>query len=224
MRRIEARGTAMYYDTFLFDLDNTLYPSSAGVDAALHVRMNAFVKRVVGCDDETAAALRHAYFLKHGTTLRGLQSEYSFDVEDYLEFVHDLALEELLAADAELDALLEQVPARKAIFTNASSQHAERVLRQLGIARHFDRIFDIRYAQFQPKPHPDAYQRILAELGASPARTVLIEDSARNLPPARALGIATVFIGEPLPGAAPPADLVAPDVRTALRVLLNGTT
>jgi putative hydrolase of the HAD superfamily len=209
----------MRFDTILFDLDNTLYPASAGVDAALHVRMNAFVQRVVGCDEETAAAMRRAYYLAHGTTLRGLQSEYSFDVEDYLEYVHDLELGALVAADAELDQLLEQIVARKVIFTNASSEHAERVLRQLGIARHFDRIFDIRYARFEPKPHPDAYRRIMAELEADPARTVLLEDTARNLPPARALGMTTVLIGDETPESHA-ADMVLPDVRTALRRLL----
>lgn len=213
----------MRYDAILFDLDNTLYPVTAGVNEALHERMNAFVQRVVGCDAATAAGLRRAYFLKHGTTLRGLQDEYSFDVEDYLAFVHDLNLEGLVAADAELDALLTRVAARKVIFTNASSQHAERVLRQLGIARHFDRIFDIRFCDFLPKPHPAAYRRILDELGVSAARTLLIEDTARNLPPARELGMATLLIGEAHP-AAPPADMLAPDVRTALRRLLDDLT
>jgi putative hydrolase of the HAD superfamily len=219
----------MRFDTILFDLDNTLYPASSGVDDALRVRMNAFVQRIVGCDEETAAAMRRAYFLAHGTTLRGLQSEYSFDVEDYLEYVHDLELDGLVAADAELDRLLDQIGARKVIFTNASSEHAARVLGQLGIARHFDRIFDIRYARFEPKPHPAAYRRILTELEARPANTILIEDTARNLPPARALGITTVLLAQPAHGAigdalAEPhhADMVVPDVRTALRHLLAG--
>ncbi len=211
----------MRFDAILFDLDNTLYPASAGVGARLEERMTAYVQRIVGCDLETARRLRQAYFLSHGTTLRGLQNDHSFDVEDYLSFVHELQLEELLAADAELDALLEQVPAVKAIFTNAPSEHARRVLGILGIERHFDRIFDIRFAEFLPKPHPAAYRRILETLDVAGERAVLIEDTPRNLPPARELGMLTVLIGEPKPDL-PQPDIVAPDVRHALRILQNG--
>ncbi|MEN9937906.1 MAG: hypothetical protein RLZZ387_4485 [Chloroflexota bacterium] len=210
-----------YLDAILFDLDNTLYPAAAGVGAALEKRMTAYVQRIVGCDAETAAAMRHAYFLKHGTTLRGLQNDYSLDVEDYLAFVHELELEAMVAADAELDAMLDGIRVPKVIFTNASAEHAERVLAQLGIARHFDRIFDIRYQQFQPKPHPAAYHRILDELGVAGECAALLEDTARNLPPARELGMMTVLIGEPPPGTPHLADIVAPDVRTALRLLLQ---
>jgi putative hydrolase of the HAD superfamily len=209
----------MRFDAILFDLDNTLYPAASGVGAALEERMTAYVQRIVGCDLEAARALRQAYFLSHGTTLRGLQNDYSFDVEDYLGFVHELRLEELIAADAELDTLLEELRPVKAIFTNATAEHARRVLGVLGIARHFDRIFDIRFAAFRPKPHPDAYQRVLETLGVPGERVALLEDTARNLLPARALGMTTVLIGEP--GAeSPPADLAAPDVRTALRQLV----
>jgi putative hydrolase of the HAD superfamily len=210
----------MRFDAFLFDLDNTLYPAAAGVGKALEERMNAFVQRVVGCDAEAAKALRRAYYLSHGTTLRGLQNDYAFDVEEYLTFVHDLKLEELLAADAELDALLDGIAVTKVILTNAPAEHAERVLRMLGIERHFDRIFDIRFATFLPKPNPFVYQRTLDELGIRGERAVLIEDTPKNLPPARALGMTTVLIGES-PADMPAPDITAPDVRTALRMLVE---
>jgi putative hydrolase of the HAD superfamily len=211
----------MSFDAILFDLDNTLYPAASGVGSAMEERMNAFVQRVVGCDVAAARALRRAYYQQHGTTLRGLQNDYRFDVEDYLRFVHDLDLEALLAADADLDALLDRTRATKAIFTNAPQEHARRVLRVLGIERHFDRIFDIRFSEFLPKPHPAAYQRALDTLGVRAERTVLIEDSPQNLGPAHVLGMTTVLIRDLPPPAAPPPDLVAPNVRSALHLLLD---
>ncbi|HWQ15330.1 MAG TPA: pyrimidine 5'-nucleotidase [Roseiflexaceae bacterium] len=219
--RSDDRLSGMQFDAILFDLDNTLYPAASGVGSAMEERMNAFVQRVVGCDAASARALRRAYYERHGTTLRGLQNDYRFDVEEYLRFVHDLDLEALIAADADLDALLDRTRATKAIFTNAPEEHARRVLRTLGIERHFDRIFDIRFAAFLPKPHPAAYQRALETLGMTGPHTALIEDSPQNLGPARDLGMFTVLIGDLSPGTASLANLVAPDVRTALHQLLE---
>src|SRR5262249_61776728 len=107
------------------------------------------------------------------------------DPEDYLGYVHDLAIESFLASDAELDHLLSQVAATMAIFTNAPGEYARRVLAALGIERHFARVFDIRTFEFVPKPEPVAYQLVLDALGAAGLETVFVEDTATNLAPAR---------------------------------------
>jgi len=207
----------------LFDLDSTLYPRSAGIQRALDERMNAYVQRVTGCAPEEAPILRTAWFKRYGTTLAGLQHEYHIDVEDYLRVIHDVRLDTFLTRDHELDTLLDQLDLRRAIFTNSPAEHAARVLRTLGVARHFPLIFDIRFFEFQPKPNRTAYTRALDALGVAAGETLLIEDTPQNLPPARDLGMRTILIDEQ--GAHRSdgiADYVVPDIRAALRVVVNG--
>jgi putative hydrolase of the HAD superfamily len=207
----------------LFDLDGTLYPHSAGVQRALDERMNVYVQQVTGCAPEEAPALRYSWFTRYGTTLAGLQQEYHIDVEDYLRVIHDIRLDTFLARDRELDALLDQLDLRRAIFTNSPAEHAARVVRALGVAQHFPLIFDIRFFEFQPKPNQTAYTRALDALGVAASDTLLIEDTPQNLPPARQLGMRTILIDEQ--GAHNPdgiADHIAPDIRAALRIVLNG--
>lgn len=207
----------------LFDLDGTLYSRSTGIQQALDERMNIYVQRVTGCTPEEAPVLRRSWFIRYGTTLAGLQREYHIDVEDYLRVIHDIRLETFLARDRELDALLDQLDLRRAIFTNSPAEHAARVLRTLGVAQHFPLIFDIRFFEFQPKPGLTAYTRALDALGVAASETLLIEDTPQNLPPARELGMRTILIDEQ--GAHSPdgiADYVAPDIRAALRVVMNG--
>ncbi|MGQ9549686.1 MAG: pyrimidine 5'-nucleotidase [Roseiflexus sp.] len=207
----------------LFDLDSTLYPRSAGIQHALDERMNAYVQRVTGCAREEAPILRDTWFRRYGTTLAGLQHEYNIDTEDYLRVVHDIRLETFLKRDPELDALLEQLDLQRAIFTNSPAEHAARVLRTLGIVQHFPLIFDIRFFEFQPKPKPSAYMRALDALGVPASKTLLIEDTLQNLPPARQLGMRTILIDEQGTHTADSiADHVVPDIRTALRIVLNG--
>ncbi len=207
----------------LFDLDGTLYARSTGVQHALDERMNVYVQQITGCTPGEAPALRHSWFIRYGTTLAGLQREYHIDVEDYLHVIHDIRLDMFLRRDDELDALLDQVDLRRAIFTNSPAEHAARVLRTLGVAQHFPLIFDIRFFEFQPKPNRTAYTRALDALGVAASETLLIEDTPQNLPPARELGMRTILIDEQ--GTHSPdgiADHVAPDIRAALRVVLNG--
>jgi putative hydrolase of the HAD superfamily len=205
----------------LFDLDNTLYPASSGLMHGVDTRITEYVQNLLGLEPAEAMALRRQYFADYGTTLRGLQYHHAVDAEDYLLYVHDLALESFLASDAELDHLLSEVCAPKAIFTNAPAEYARRVLAALGIERHFTHLFDIRFFAFQPKPEPAAYRRVLGALRIPGSRAIFVEDTAQNLAPARALGMRTILIGEGQNHAAPVADHVAPDILAALRVVLE---
>src|SRR5262249_26655532 len=157
----------------LFDLDNTLYPASSGLMHGVDTRITEYVQKLLGLDLEEAKEVRRRYFVEYGTTLRGLQFHHSVDPEDYLAYVHDLVLESFLPSDAELDHLLSQVAASKAIFPNAPGDYARRVLEVLGIARHFERIFDIRFSGFQPKPEPAAYRRALDALAVDGTEVLL---------------------------------------------------
>ena len=209
----------MPISTVLFDLDNTLYPSSSGLMHSVDTRISEYVQSLLGLDPADAMTLRWRYYIDYGTTLRGLQRNHAVDAEDYLAYVHDLALESFLASDAELDHLLGQVAAAKAIFTNAPGEYARRVLAALGIERHFARVFDIRAFGFQPKPEPAAYRLVLDTLGATGPEAVFVEDTPQNLAPARSLGMTTILVGAEPTGQA--ADYVVPDILAAVRVVLE---
>jgi len=207
--------------TALFDLDNTIYPASSGLMKGIDVRINEYVQNLLGLDEHESLRLRKQYYVEYGTTLHGLQRHHSVDAEHYLDYVHDIAIESFLASDAELDHLLSLLHATKAIFTNSPAGYARRVLEVLGIERHFAHIFDIRFSSFQPKPDPAVYQSVLEALNVDGHRALLVEDTAKNLAPAHALGMVTILIGEPNDETASLADYVVPDVLAAIRVALD---
>ena len=143
---------------------------------------------------EEAAVLRQRYLEQHGTTMQGLMAEGSIDVAHYLEFVHDIPVEDYLDSDSELQAMLKRIELRKVIYTNATSAHALRVLRALGVAESFERIVGIEEVGLHNKFNRHAYERMLALLEAKGSECLMVEDSANNLPPAKALGVKTILI------------------------------
>jgi len=177
-----------------FDLDETIYPRQAGVMQAIGRRITLYLEQFLHLSTEEALALRQENVREHGTTLRGLQIHNGIDADQYMEFVHDVPIEELLAYDARLDQALESIEAQKVIFTNASWEHAERVLRARGIRRHFSRLIDVRDMDWVCKPDPSAYPRLLAMLGVPAERCMLVEDMVRNLRPAAQVGMTTVLV------------------------------
>ncbi len=192
----------------LFDLDETLYPRDAGVMQEIGRQIRRYIMREYGTTWEEADSLARRYHREYGTSMRGLLLNNNLDVEHYLAFVHDLPLD-LLRPNPALDALLAELPDEKVIFTNADRPHAERVLGQLGIRRHFDRIIDVVAVGYIPKPNLAAYTACLHLLGAQPAECVLIEDTGRNLAPAKQLGMTTVLVdGNPTD----PADYKIPTI------------
>ncbi len=179
----------------LFDLDNTLYPKSAGVMEAVSRRICAYMATRLGMDEATINDLRPRYWKQYGTTMRGLFVEYHIDPDDYLRYVHDFAMTDFLTANEELGRALAAMPWYKAIFTNASREHADKTLAALGVSQYFSRVFDITDTGYIGKPDVRAYQRVLDALGAAGPECVIIEDSAVNLRPAKALGMTTVLVG-----------------------------
>ena len=194
----------MNFSTIFFDLDDTLYPSSTGLWEAIRVRMVAFLEERMGFNTEEVNTIRKTYFETYGTTLRGLQIHHQVDTDEYLAYVHDLPLENYISSDPELVSIISSLPQNKWIFTNADAQHANRVLSILGFNNCFQGIIDVRALGFLCKPEVDAYNRALALAGAATAaECVLLDDSPRNLYPARQMGITTVLVGstEPNPAA-----------------------
>ncbi|MBI3763024.1 MAG: pyrimidine 5'-nucleotidase [Chloroflexi bacterium] len=178
----------------IFDLDDTLYPQTSGLWDAIGERINLFMIDRLGLPPDEVKARRDLYFRSFGTTLKGLMRDFHVDPADYLDFAHDLPLEQFIQPDPGLDAMLAALPLRKSIFTNADVKHARRVLNRLGIAQHFDTIVDIWALNFVNKPEPEAYQILLSTLRAEASHCVFVEDSLRNLLPARAMGMTTIWI------------------------------
>jgi putative hydrolase of the HAD superfamily len=187
----------MHFKSLYFDLDDTLYPASSGLWAAIRERMNAYMQRLMDLPIPEIVSLRQSYLEKYGTTLRGLQAYYIVNADEYLAFVHDLPLEQFIHPDPSLRTLLLSLPQRRWIFTNADNNHANRVLNILGITDCFDGIIDIRAIEFACKPDKIAYQRALAITGDDdPAQCVIFDDALRNLSPARELGFYTILVGK----------------------------
>jgi putative hydrolase of the HAD superfamily len=180
-------------DVWVFDLDNTLYPASADLFALMDVKMAAYVAQVTGADMGEARRIQKRYFHDHGTTLAGLMASHDIDPHHYLDFVHDIDLDRI-ALDLDLAAAIAALPGRKLVFTNADSAYGARVLDRLGLGTAFEAIFDIRDADFAPKPDPRAYTKFCDAHHVDPTRAVMVEDMARNLRPAKHLGMGTVWI------------------------------
>lgn len=183
-----------HIDTWLFDLDNTLYPAESGFMAEIVVRMTDFVEKVTGLPRDEAFRLQKTYLAEHGLTLKGMMLNHGVDPEEFHAIFHDMSLE-ALAHDAELLAGLERLPGRRLIFTNADAVHAERVLAHLGLTHLFDEVFHIGSAGYEPKPSREAFARIGAAHGIDPFVTAFFEDAERNLAPAADLGMTTVLVG-----------------------------
>ncbi len=180
-------------ENWIFDLDNTLYPARVDLFALIDAKMGLYIQRLIGVDAIEARRIQKRYFIDHGTTLSGLMAHEGIDPHDFLDFVHDIDMSRL-APDPALISSLAKLPGRKLVFTNGDAAYAKRVLAGLGLAEAFDGLFDIHDAQYRPKPHPDAYSGMCKALAVEPTRALFVEDMARNLKPAKAIGMATVWI------------------------------
>ncbi|WP_448585048.1 pyrimidine 5'-nucleotidase [Thermaurantiacus sp.] len=180
-------------DSWVFDMDNTLYSPRAGLFGQIDRRMEAFVGRLLGLGREEARAVQKRYFHEHGTTLRGLMLSHGVSPHEFLREVHDIDLS-VLAPDERLRAALLALPGRRFVFTNGDLAYARRVLLALGIDDCFEGIHDIEAMGWHPKPDARAYRSLLARFELDPKRTLFVEDMAHNLMPAKALGMRTVWL------------------------------
>lgn len=187
------------FEFIIFDLDDTLYPGSNGLMREIGFRIQTWLCDHLGLTWEQAVTLRRDYYLRYGTTLGGLLAEHRIDARDYLVFVHDVPVEQYLQPNPALDGMLAAIPLRKAIYTNATAEYSRRVLQALGAPHHFERIVGIEEVGLRNKPYPDSYERMLALLDTTGPQCILVEDSTRNLRPAKALGLITVLVGNDLP-------------------------
>jgi len=178
----------------LFDLDETLYPTRSGLMAGIGQLMGRYMEERLGMPSAEVPSLRRRYYHTYGTTMRGLQIHHGIDPEDYLAYVHNIRLEDYIGPNDALDGVLAEIPIEKVVFTNASKEHAHRVLKILGIERHFNRIIDVRALGYISKPDPEAFQRALEILGVQGDECLIVDDNVRNLSPAKKLGMITVLV------------------------------
>ncbi|MFO1141101.1 MAG: pyrimidine 5'-nucleotidase [Amaricoccus sp.] len=189
-----------HVETWVFDLDNTLYPASIRLFDQIEARMGAYIVRTLGLSPEAAAALRQRYWQAYGTTLAGLMREHGVDPEPYLAEVHDIDLSAVPAAPV-LSAAIGRLPGRKIVFTNGSREHARRVTRAVGLDGCFDALYGFEDAAYVPKPEAAAFGTVFALDRLVPARAAMFEDDHRNLTVPHGLGMRTVLVG---PAAAHP--------------------
>jgi putative hydrolase of the HAD superfamily len=182
-----------HVESWIFDLDNCLYPSSTNLFELIDARMTEYVQRLVGCDFNEARGIQKSHFHQHGTTLAGLIASHQVDPHEFLDFVHDIDLARI-SADPDLVAAIDKLPGRKFVFTNGDANYAARVLDKLGLANLWDGMHDIHAMNYVPKPHPTSYQALCNLHGIAPERALFAEDMARNLAPAKALGMTTVWV------------------------------
>lgn len=179
----------------LFDLDNTLYAPDRHLFGLIDKRINSYMHEVVGIPLEQVDKLRRSYWQRYGVTMQGLMRHHHVDPEDYLHYVHDIDVPSRLSPDPALRQALQSLPQRRAVFTNSSLGHSERVLQALGLDDLFEEIYDIRVAGYLPKPYPEPYRAVIDRLGAAASDCIMVEDTVENLLTAKQLGMGTVLVG-----------------------------
>lgn len=222
------RTAFAHVDTWIFDLDNSLYPASSDLFSLIDHRMGLFIQQLLNVPADEARRIQKLYFREHGTTLAGLMRAHGVDPHEFLDFVHDIDLARL-AADPDLVARLDRLPGRKYVFTNGDEAYARRVLDRIGLGNAFDGLHDVHAMDYVPKPDPSAYAGLCRRHAIDPERALFADDMVRNLAPAKALGMTTVWIdnGSDQAGHGAPPDFVdhaARDVGAWLAHILEEET
>lgn len=187
------RQAFAHVETFIFDLDNTLYPPRVRLFDQIEVRMTAFVMNALGVTNAEADHLRRHYWQEYGTTLAGLMREHGVDPGPYLDDVHDISFS-ALEPDAELAARIDALDGRKIVYTNGPTPYARRVLEARGLSDSFEAVYGIEEAGFRPKPERAAFDTILSQAGVSAESAAMFEDDARNLEAPKEMGMRTVHV------------------------------
>ena len=180
-------------ETWVFDLDNTLYPHHVNLWQQVDARIGEFVRGWLKVDATEARRIQKDYYQRYGTTMRGMMTEHGVHADDYLAYVHRIDHSPLEPNPA-MGAAIAKLPGRKLILTNGSTDHVDKVLARLGIGHHFEAVFDIIAAELEPKPAPQTYRKFLDRHAVDPTQSAMFEDLARNLVVPHQLGMTTVLV------------------------------
>ena len=188
-----APRTFTHVDTWVFDLDNTLYPHHVNLWQQVDQRIGEYIANYLKVDAGEARRIQKDYYRRYGTTMRGMMTEHGVRADDYLAYAHKID-HSPLQPNPEMGAAITKLPGRKLILTNGSVDHVDAVLSRLGLVGHFDGVFDIIAAELEPKPAPQTYQKFLRDHAVDPAKSAMFEDLARNLVIPHRLGMTTVLV------------------------------
>lgn len=194
LRATEYGADLRHIRSWIFDLDDTLYPPESRFMGLIQQRINDYVVRTAGLPADEALVVQKGYLRDYGTSLAGLMAHHRIDPHDFLAEVHDVPLD-ALTPDPGLRAALERLDGPRIVFTNGSTAHARRVIEKLALADLFDGLFSLEDADLIPKPDPRTFARMTDRFGVDPTTSAFFEDTVRNLPPARAIGMTTVLVG-----------------------------
>lgn len=187
--------------SWVFDLDNTLYPPHMRLFDQIEVRMTAYVQDALGVSKTQADHLRQHYWHTYGTTLAGLMKEHDIDPAPYLTDVHDIDFT-VLEADHDLASRIRALPGRKIVYTNGCAPYAHNVLSARGLSGVFDAVYGVEHANFRPKPERAAFETVFAQDQLQPETAAMFEDDHRNLAAPHEMGMRTVHVApEPEPEA-----------------------
>ncbi len=182
-----------HIDTWVFDLDNTLYPHHVNLWQQVDRRIGEFIGAWLKVGPEEARRIQKDYYRRYGTSMRGMMTEHGVRADDFLAYVHEIDHSPLQPNPA-MGAAIAELPGRKLILTNASTDHVDKVLQRLGMDAHFEAVFDIIAADLEPKPAPQTYQKFLGDYRVDPTKAAMFEDLARNLVSPHQLGMTTVLV------------------------------
>ena len=188
----------MNYDIILFDLDDTLYNGNTGLWQAIRDNIYSFMTDKLGIPYDEVGPMREKLFVEYGTTMRGLTEFYEFDMVEYMDYVHNLPLDQYLAPNPDLYALINKYSVKKYIFTNSDTNHAERVMRFMKVRDLFEQtVVDVISLFPYCKPMPEAFEKARQMTGNLPAeKIVFVDDSLANIKSAKALGFQTIWINK----------------------------
>jgi putative hydrolase of the HAD superfamily len=193
MSALAMKESFTHVDTWVFDLDNTLYPHHVNLWQQVDQRIGEFISAYLKIPAEEARVIQKDYYRRYGTSMRGMMTEHGVHADDYLAYVHQIDHSPLEPNPA-MGAAIARLPGRKLILTNGSTDHAEAVLNRLALAAHFEAVFDIIAADLEPKPAAQTYHKFLRDHDVDPAKAAMFEDLARNLVVPHQLGMTTVLV------------------------------
>ncbi len=180
-------------DTWIFDLDNTLYSADSGIFQQVHQLMGKFIQEFLNIDLQKAKEIQKKYYKEHGTTLRGMMDNYGVDPDHFLEEVHKLDYS-IVSSNDKLNEELKKLKGKKIIYTNANMAHTLNVLERIKLSNFFDEIFDIKMANYIPKPEIKPYEQIIKDFDLNPSTSAMFDDIAKNLVPAKKVGFTSIWI------------------------------
>jgi putative hydrolase of the HAD superfamily len=180
---------------WIFDLDNTLHDARVHIFPSMHTQIQDFLKKQFGLDDEGASRMRRDFWLRYGTTLRGLVRHHGTDPKHFLAETHVFPeLADMVVHENAVRHALDRLGGTRLVFSNAPRHYVEQVLRAIGLARTFDAVYTIEDTGYRGKPHAWGFHRLLRRHKLDPHRCALIDDILDNLRAAHRLGMSTVWV------------------------------